>query len=607
MRCLPILFHYLLVHCLLILLLAVSVPMSARVIKSDRFTLIGTSKYSPDFEHFDYVNPNAPKGGLLRLAGTSSFDSLNNFSEKGIAPPYLYDIHGKLMVRSADEPYSQYALIAQWIEYPEDFSWVIFHINPAARFSDNHPIRSDDLVFTLNRLKEQGSPFFRNLYKYYQAEALTPLTVRFTSPNKNPKFIAIAGFMPVLPRHFWESRPFSEKLTAFPVCSGPLKVTRFNKKQSITYERIEDYWGAELPVNRGRFNFDQIRVDVYKDAHASLEAFKAGLYDLRHESDINHWHTAYDSPALRNGKIQKRSIRLLYPPGMSGLVFNTRRTALNNPNVREALTLAFDFEWLNQKLLHSAYQRSTSYFIHTRLQASGMPSKAELQLLAPFRDSLPASVFGLAPQPPVSPGNGSNRKHHRKALRLFKQAGWQIKNSRMINIDSGESLTLTLIFDDRSQERLLIPYRKSLKGLGIELELQVMDQSLFRKRIQQFDFDLANWHYWQSMYPGHELLNAYSSEAAKTPGSANIAGIQEPAVDFLLERLMSARNYEEMVPIGRALDRILLSGHYLIPKWYTQTLHYAYWRHIRPPDAKGLHWISHHDWWYQSKPESEQP
>ena len=571
--------------------------VQANTITSHQLTLIGTSKYPESFSHFDYVNPDAPKGGIIRLATTLSFDSLNPFNNKGVAPPAIYETHARLMIRSADENYSLYGFVAEHIEYPESYQWVIFHINPKARFSDDSPITAEDVAFTLKRLKTEASPFFKNLCRNTSVEVINPLQVKFIFITPGIKAIALAGYMPILSKRYWENKSLDDKLTEAPVSSGPIRPVKFIKGQLVTYERIKNYWGAELPVNKGRYNFDQIRIDVYRDQHAAIEAFKAGLYDLRYESDINQWQQAYQTPALKEGRIKRETLKLKYPPGMAGLVFNTRLSKFQDIRVRKALMLLFDFEWINQKLLHSDYQRSRSFFSYTALEAKGLPDKNELSLLTPFRQQLDDAVFGPAVTPPITKGDGNNRTQQRTALKLLKEAGWEIDQGIMKHRQTGEPMTITILSDDYSQERLLVPYRKILNKAGIDLDIQTVDTSLFRKRMKQFDFEMANWHFWHSLFPGQEQKHAYSSLAANQSGGGNIAGIQNPVIDNLLDRLLSSKTYNDLIPVGRALDRVLRSNYYMIPKWHTRNLRMLYWDHIEHPLQQGLYWHTHNEWW----------
>ena len=508
------------------------------------------------------------------------------------------------MVRSADEHYSLYGFVAEQLEYPDDYSWVIFHINPRAQFSDGQNITASDVAFSLDRLKQEAAPFFKNLYKNTFAEAIGPKKVRFTFTTAGPKAIALSAYMPVLSKRYWDSRSLDDKLTEPPVSSGPLRPGKFIKGQTIIYERVKNYWGTNHPVNKGRYNFDAIRVDVYRDQHAAAEAFKAGLYDLRYEQDASQWavhnkmsdNTGADK---KKDSIRQTTLQLEYPPGMAGLVFNTRLNKFKDIRVRKALTLLFDFEWINQKLLHSSYQRTVSFFSYTALQAKEPPDRQELDLLEPVKAYLNDATLGYPVLPPVTRGDGTNRNNQRKAMQLLKEAGWVLKQGVMKHQTTGEPLTMTILGDDHTQERLLIPFRKMLSHLGITLDVQTVDKSQFRKRVKQFDFEMANWHFWHSLFPGSEQLHTFSSKTAQQSGSGNIAGIQNPAIDYLLDKLVNCQNYSELIPVGRALDRVLRSQYYLIPKWHTRQLHILYWSRINKPDQKGLYWHSHNDWWSQ--------
>ncbi|WP_051785749.1 extracellular solute-binding protein [Endozoicomonas numazuensis] len=564
------------------------------------FTLIGTNKYPDHFTHFAYTNPYAPKGGLLRLARTGSFDTLNPLSHKGTAPDYMYYTYGTLLTRSADEPHTLYPFLAEAIEYPDDFSWVAFHINPKATFSDHHPVTSQDVVFTFELLKKEGSPFLKNLYKdIVRVEQTSRHRVIFHLEKPSKKQVALVGYMRILPHHYWHTRNFHDRQLDSPVTSGPLVVKNVKMGHNITFERIKDYWAENLPSQKGRYNFDEIRVDYYRDHQAVIEGFRAGLYDVYQETDINRWRQSFNFPAVREGRVLKKEVETLYPSGMSAIAFNLRREKFKKPELRKALIMAFDFEWLNSKLLNSDYQRTRSFFSNSPLSATGLPAKEELKLLRPFQDQLPKELFEQAISLPVSDGSGTNRDNKRKALSLFKKAGYQLKNGKMIEKDSGKPLTLNLITDDPKQERLLLSYSKSLADLGINLNIQSLDKSLFRKRVREFDFELVDWYFWQSTYPGTELYHMWSSQVAMEKQSGNIAGINNPVVDYLLAEAAKADNYETLTPIIRALDRVLMWGHYVIPKWHTQTTHLAYWDHLDHPSQDRLYWLDLNNWWYK--------
>ncbi|WP_422138737.1 extracellular solute-binding protein [Endozoicomonas sp. ALC020] len=564
------------------------------------FTLIGTHKYPDSFTHFAYTNPNAPKGGVLRLARTGSFDTLNPFNGKGTVPDYVYHTYGSLMTRSADEPHSLYPFLAEAIEYPDDFSWVAFHINPAAKFSDNHPLTSKDVVFTFELFKKEGSPFLKNLYKdVVRVEKTSPYRVVFYLDKPGRKQLALLAYLRVLPHHYWHTRNFQDKHLDSPVTSGPLKIKQVRLGQNITFERVRNYWAVNLPSQKGRYNFDEIRVDYYRDHQAVTEGFRAGLYDVHQETDTQKWHRSFSFPAVKEGRVLKQDIAILYPPGMSALAFNLRRDKFKSPALRQALIMAFDFEWINRTLMNCDFQRTRSFFSNSPLAANGLPTEEELKLLEPFQEQLPDELFKQAVSVPVSDGSGTNRENVRKALALFKKAGYRLENGRMIETESGRPLTLSLLTEDPKQERLLLSYRKSLADLGITLNINTLDKSLFRKRVRAFDFELVDWYFWQSTYPGNELYHMWSSRVVMEKHSGNIVGITNPVIDHLLAATTKADSYEKLTPIIRAMDRVLMWGHYVIPKWHTQKTHLAYWHYLDHPPQDQLYWLDLNNWWYR--------
>lgn len=585
---------------LLSLCLSHSLAIWGEVRIEKSFTLIGTHKYPDSFTHFAYTNPNAPKGGVLRLARTGSFDTLNPFNGKGTPPDYLYHTHGSLMTRSADEPHTLYPFLAEAIEYPDDFSWVAFHINPAAKFSDNHPVTSKDVVFTFELFKREGSPFLKNLYKdVARIEKTSPHRVVFYLDKPGKKQLALLGYLRVLPHHYWQTRNFQGRHLNSPVTSGPLKVKHVKIGQNITFERVRDYWAVNLPSQRGRYNFDEIRVDYYRDPQAVIEGFRAGLYDVHQETDTQKWHQSFNFPAVKEGRVLKKDIEMLYTAGMSALAFNLRRDKFKNPALRQALIMAFDFEWINRTLLNSDFQRTTSFFYNSPLSATGLPTEEELKLLEPFQEQLPSELFKQAIILPVSDGSGKNRENVRKALALFKRAGYRLENGRMIDRASGKPLTLSLLTEDPKQERLLLSYRKSLADLGITLNIKTLDKSLFRKRVRESDFEMVDWYFWQSTYPGNELYHMWSSKVVMEKQSGNIVGINNPVIDHLLAEATNADSYEKLIPIVRAMDRVLMWGHYVIPKWHTQKTHLAYWHHLGHPPQDHLYWLDLSNWWHK--------
>lgn len=565
---------------------------------SSTFTMVGTLQNPDPFKHFNYVNPDAPKGGIVRLGQTGSFDSLNPFITKGITPPRVLDSYGRLMVRSANEPYTLYPYLAESIEYPDDYSWVAYHLDPKARFSDGKPVTADDIIFSYEVFQNSDSLFLKNLFKDIEkVDKSSDRRVIFHLKKPGKKLVAITSYLYILPKHYWETRDVFSKHLENPVTSGPMRISHFKLGQTITYERDKNFWAKDLPALKGRYNFDKVKVDYYRDRHALLEAFKAGLIDLHIESDINQWSHAYQFPAVQDGRVIKETFEYLYPAGMNALVFNMRREKFQDIRLRKALLMAFDFEWINHKLLLSDARRIRSFYSNTPLEAKGSPSTEELRILAPFKRQLPEALFSQEASLPRSDGTGNNRNNHKQALALLQKAGWTLQKGRMINRKTGTPLTLSLIISEHQQERLLLPYRKSLDDLGIDLNIQVLDKSQFRQRVREFNFDIVDWHFWHSVYPGSEQYNTWSSDMAMEKRSGNVAGIANPVVDHLLEQFPKANHYEELIPIGRALDRVLMWNVYMIPKWYSPNLHLAYWNHLEHPPQQGLYWFNLSDWW----------
>ncbi len=577
---------------------------TVKVITQSSLAMIGTPVYPNDFSHFHFTNPSAPKGGALTLAGIGSFDSLNQYTTKGHPPDYLFSIYDRLMTRSLDEPYTLYPLLALSVEYPEDFSWIAFNINPSAYFHDGQPVTADDIMFTTETLKQYGSPFFRRMLQHLEKVKVTgKYRVQFDmdSSSRTIKAIALLAYLPVLPKHFWQDKNFEQNTLDFPLGSGPMRVSKVIPGKSITYQRVKNYWGANLPVNQGLHNFDQIRIDYYRDNHTSLEAFSAGAYDLRIEGDARNWHQKYDFPAIKKGEIIKESIKLNHPHGMNALVFNTRKPLFQDRNVRLALNLLFNFEWTNRNLLHSEYLRTNSFFVNTPMAASEIPSDGELKLLYKYKAVLPEEIFHNIFRQPESNQNGQNRRNKSKALQLLSEAGWQLKKGEMRHKASGQPLAFELLLPSTSSERYFIPYRKTLSELGIKMTVLSIDQSLFRKRAHQFDFDMIDWYFWHSSFPGIEQHHSWSSQAADEPGSNNLAGVKHPVVDALLARFNHVRHYQESIDICKAIDRILLWYNYVIPKWHKNNILVAYKKHLKHPDIDNLNWFNVSLWWLENE------
>src|ERR687892_264544 len=561
-------------------------------------SMYGELKYPAGFPHFAYVDPRAPKGGAVTLSAIGTFDSLNPFILKGVPATGLGQTFDTLMVGSADEALTEYGLVAETVETPADRSWVAFTLRRQARFHDGSPITVEDVIWTFQTLRAHGHPFYRSYYaQVASAEPAGLRRVRFTfKGGVNRELPLIVGQMPVLPKAWWAGRDFA-KTTLQPLLgSGPYRVESVDPGRSITYRRAPDYWAAELPVNVGRFNFDTIRYDYYRDGTVALEAFKGGAYDLRQEDSSKRWATGYDSPALRDGRIRKERIPNQVPTGMQGFVYNTRREVFRDPRVRQALAHAFDFEWTNAHLFYGAYTRTTSYFSNSELAARGSPSEAERTALAPFRARIPAEVFTEEYRPP-STQPGGLRPNLVRALRLLENAGWVVRDMRLVHAATGQPMTFEILIDDPTWERITLPFVANLERLGVQARVRTVDAAQYEYRLKHFDFDMTVTVFPQSLSPGNEQADYWSREAASTPGSRNLAGVRDPVVDELIASLIAAPDRAALVARTRALDRVLLWSHYVIPHWHITAFRVAYWDRFGRPATPPKYQLGFDTWW----------
>jgi microcin C transport system substrate-binding protein len=568
--------------------------------KGPALSMYGDLKYGPGFTHFEYVNPRAPKGGQLRMPGITTFDNLNPFILKGVPATGAGMVFDTLMAGSDDEPFSYYGLVAETVETPADRSWAAFTLRAQARFHDGSPITVEDVVWTFETLKTRGHPQYRAYYAAVtSAGTVGPRTVKFTfKPGDNRELPLILGQLPVLSKRYWSTRDFEKTTLEPPLGSGPYRVESVDPGRSITYRRVPDYWGAPLPVNVGRNNFDTIRVDYYRDFTVALEAFKAGAFDVNIENSAKQWAKNYEGPALRQGLIKKEQIPNQLPQGMQGFVFNTRRPIFRDRRVRQALTAAFDFEWSNQHLFHGAYVRTGSYFANSELAATGLPSPDELDVLAPLRAELPPEVFTREYRPPVSDGSGYDRKNLLAALALLAEAGWVVRDGRLVNAATGEPMTFEILLDDPSWERIALPMAKNFERLGVRVRVRTVDTPQYQYRLDHFDFDMLVSIWGQSLSPGNEQRDFWSSEAADTPGSRNVAGIKSRAVDKLIDLVIGAPDRTSLVTRTRALDRALLWGHYVIPNFHINVHRIASWDKFGRPAVPPKYAIGFPDTWW---------
>lgn len=561
----------------------------------------GDVKYPPDFTHFEYVDPDAPKGGTMTYSAIGTFDSLHPYILRGQPAAGLGVLVETLTRRSNDEAFTEYGLLAESIEMPEDRTWVAFTLRPEARWHDGEPVTVDDVIWSLETLKTKGHPFYRAYYANVvsaREEGERRVVFEFDG-GINRELPLIVGQMPILPRHYWETRDFEASTLEPPLGSGPYRVARVDPGRSITYERVEDYWGADVPVNRGRFNFDTIRYEYFRDSNVALEAFKAGQYDFRVENTARLWATAYTGPGIDAGLIRREEISDESGTGMQGYVFNTRRAIFEDPLVRRALAYAFDFEWSNKTLFFDQYARSYSYFSNTELAATDLPDERELAMLEPFRDQLPPEVFTAVYTPPSTDGSGELRGNLRTAFELLQEAGWEVDRAtrKLVHAETGRPMRFEILLVNPAFERITGPFLRNLERLGIDATMRTVDTAQYQNRMDAFDFDMAVSVWGQSLSPGNEQRDFWSCEAAATSGSRNLAGICDPVVDAMIERVIQAEDREELVAATRALDRVLLKGHYVIPHWYSPVTRVAYWDKFARAPIDPRYGLDLNAWW----------
>ena len=558
-------------------------------------------KYTTTFPYFDYVNPTAPKGGTLRLAVDGTFDSFNSFIPKGNAAST--GSVETLLVNSADEPFTAYGLVAKTMEWPADRSWVIFNLRPEARWHDGTPITADDVVWSFETLVEKGMPFYRYYYSAIDsAEALNTHRVRFNfKESGNQELPLITGQLPVLPKHYWASRDFSATTLDPPLGSGPYRIQKFEAGRYIVQERVTDYWGANLPVRRGMNNFDIIRTEYFRDATPIRLALKAGDIDFRLENQSKAWADDYNVAVVDKGLLNKEMVPHRQPTGMQAFVMNTRRTLFQDPRVRQALGYAFDFEWSNRTLFNGQYTRTTSYFSNSELASSGLPEGSELALLEHYRGRIPDTVFNQAFKIPVTDGSGRPRENLRKATALLKSAGWSVRDLKLINEATGVPFRFEVLLSSKAFERIVLPYTQNLKQLGIEAKIRLVDRTQYMERYRQKDFDMLVAVWGQSETPGNEQREYWGSDAADSVGSRNLAGIKDPVVDELIELLVKSDSREQLNVRTRALDRVLLWGHYVVPHWHIRADRVLYWDKFSRPATPVRSGVMRSRWWYDTQ------
>lgn len=573
-------------------------PASQVVYKSHAIAMHGEPKYPADFKHFDYVNPNAPKGGEIRTAARGTFDSFNRFIAKG-TPAGTGSIES-LTVSSTDEPFTQYGLLAESIEWPEDRSWVAFTLREEARWHDGMPVTVEDVIFTLETLKTKGHPFYRFYYgSVERAEPAGERRVKFIFNEKgNRELPLIVGQLEILPKHYWEGREFDETTLEPPLGSGPYKVSRFEAGRYIIRERVEDYWGKDLPVNVGQNNFDRLRTDFFLDTTVIRQALKSGTIDYRNENQAKAWASAYDVPAVRRGWLQKEQIKHERPTGMQAFVFNMRRPLFKDPLVRQAISYAFDFEWSNPTLFFDQYNRTESYFSNSELASTNLPQDEELEILERYRGRVPDEVFTTTFAAPETDGQGWPRDNLDKAFQLLSQAGWVVRDLKLVNAETNEQFGFEFLLVSPEFERIVLPFKRNLERLGMDIRVRIVDTSQYVDRLRNRDYDMISTGWGQSESPGNEQRDFWGSVAADQAGSRNYTGVKNPVIDELIELVITAPTRESLIQRTRALDRVLLWSHLVVPAWHLQYDRILYWDKFSRPEVTPKRGTSTNYWWY---------
>ncbi|WP_230532695.1 extracellular solute-binding protein [Microvirga roseola] len=571
----------------------------------------GDLKYGPDFKHFDYVNPAAPKGGLLSIqirqaSGNQNFDTfntLNIFVLQGDGAAGMGSTFDTLMAGSGDEPDALYGLVAKSVRISDDKLTYRFVLRPEARFHDGSPVTAKDAAFSLNILKTKGHPVFRSILTQMvaaEAEADDVLRVQLSPERSRDLHLVIAG-MPIFSERWWRGRDFEASTLEAPLGSGPYKVGSFEQGRFIEFERVPDYWAKDLPVNVGQNNFDRVRYEYFRDRTVAFEAFKNGTLNFNEEYTSRIWATGYDFPAVKDGRVKREEIPDDTPAPIQGWYFNTRRDSFKDQRIREAIGLAFDFEWTNANIMYGAYKRLTSYFENSDMKAVGKPSAEELALLEPFRDTLPTAAFGEPVMPPVSDGSGQDRQLLRRANTLLREAGCKLEGS-VLRLPNGQPFTIEFLDSSSFLQPHTQPFQANLKRLGIETRSRIVDAAQYQRRLDEYDFDMTSRALVGATTPGDSLRVVYGSQAAKTNGTRNIAGISHPAIDALIERIGNAKSREELNITCRALDRVLRAGHYWVPMWFKATDWIAYWDQFSRPERKPRFGSgAPGTWWYDAE------
>mgnify|MGYP001295090458 FL=1 len=583
----------------------ISLNSEANTNISHAIAMHGKPKYDQGFLNVEYIDIDALKGGSIVRSAVGTFDSFNPFILKGTSAAGVGALYETLTTGSSDEAFTEYGLLAKTIEWPDDRSWVSFVIREEAKWHDGKKITAEDVIWTFNTLMNKGHPF----YKYYYGDVEEVIKeaenkVRFNfKTNTNKELVLIVGQLPVLPKHYWKDKNFEETTLEIPLGSGPYIIKSFDSGRSVTYELNENYWGFndKTPIKVGKDNIGTIRYDYYKDRGVEREAFKSGEIDFFSENTSKEWATGYDINAVEQGLIKKELISHENPQGMQAFAFNTRKEIFKDKRVRKALSYAFDFEWTNKNLFYGAYKRTDSFFENSELASNGLPSKEELAYLNPYIDVLPNEVFNAQYNNPKTDGSGFIRNQLQEATKLIKDAGWSLQNGKLVN-SKGEPFEFEILLVSPAFERIVLPFIDNLEKLGIKASLRTIDSSQYQKRIESFDFDMIVFTFSQSLSPGNEQRNFWGSDAADTNGSRNVIGIKNDVIDILIEKLINAKDREDLITITKALDRVLLWNYYVIPQWHISAYRVLYWDMFNQPNKKPKYSLGFDTWWInQSK------
>ncbi|WP_345828273.1 extracellular solute-binding protein [Erwinia sp. HDF1-3R] len=584
----------------------VTTAQAENINESYAFAQLGEPKYAVDFSHYDYANPAAPRGGNITLSAVGTYDNFNRFASRGNPAAGTDTLYDRLFTSSEDEAASYYPLIAEFARYPDDYRWVEVSLNPLARFQDGSPITARDVAFTFNKFMTEGVPQFRVANKGVTARAISALTVRFDLPVGDKDRVLSLLSLPVFPEKFWQHHRLDEPLRTPPPGSGPYRITAWKVGQSVTWSRVKDYWAANLPVNKGRFNFDTIRYDYYLDDNVAFEAFKAGAFDFRAESSAKSWATQYRGSNFDHHLIIKDEQPNTAATDTRWLAFNVQKPLFKDRRVREAISLVFDFEWMNKALFYNAYRRTDSYFQNTEYAARHYPDAKELEILAPFKGEIPDEVFTQIYHPPHTDGSGYDRDNLLRALALLKQAGWEIKNQKLTNQQTGKTFSFELLLRSGENNQWVLPFQHALSRLGIQLTLRQVDSSQYLARARSRDYDMRPISYFAFPIPDPSLRLVWDS--AYLASSYNAPGVASPVVDALIKQIIQHQGDKNaLLPLARSLDRVLLWNDYMIPMWYNARDRYAWWNKFSMPAIRPAWSLGFDSWWYDVNKAAQLP